>query len=158
MRALALTLALVAMLAAGGWSIASDRETPERVVAPTPGEAEPAGDAVRARPLPEPTVAPPEGGGILCPDGSYLPLLNGVPSAPGIIRAEEHGPLPPVVEILVDSAGYEWYRHADDSTTTSRPQFVTDANGVRSIQIITIHNAGAPADGSIRELPLTESR
>ncbi len=77
--------------------------------------------------------------GIRCPDGTFLPLLNGVASAPAIIREPERGPLPAVVAVLVDADGFEWYEHADASVTTSRPQRVTDQHGVSSIQTVTLH-------------------
>jgi hypothetical protein len=91
----------------------------------------------------------PSARGLRCPDGSFLPLLNGVDAAPPILRAPEHGPLPPVVAIRIDDAGFEWYEHADGSTTTCRPQRLVDRFGNGSIQVITLHNAGLPADGSI---------
>lgn len=94
-----------------------------------------------------------EAHGIRCPDGTHLPLLNGVENAPAIIRAPEHGPLPPVVAIVVDVAGFDWYEHADGSMTTCRPQFVTDADGHRAIQVITVHSAGATANDAVAELP-----
>ena len=55
--------------------------------------------------------------GIRCPDGSYLPLLNGVPYAPPLLR---DGAMPKVVAKVVDHAGCEWWKHADGSLTTTR--------------------------------------
>jgi hypothetical protein len=105
-----------------------------------------------------PGTVTPAARGIRCPDGSFLPLLNGVAAAPALIRSAEHGPLPPVVARVVDAAGFEWYEHADGSLTTSRPQVVHGPNGERTIQIITIHTADAPSDGSIRPLPEPRQR
>lgn len=87
--------------------------------------------------------------GIRCPDGRCLPLLNGVASAPAIIREPERGPLPPVVALVVDADGWEWYEHADGSMTTSRPQRITDQQGRDTVQAVTLHVAHLPADAFV---------
>lgn len=87
--------------------------------------------------------------GIRCPDGQSLPLLNGVASAPGLIREAERGALPPVVALVVDADGFEWYEHADGSLTTSRPQRITDQAGRATIQVVTLHVSHLPADAFV---------
>ncbi len=91
-----------------------------------------------------PTRVPPTTDGIRCPDGTYLPLLNGVTSAPAIIREPERGPLPPVVARMFDAEGFEWYEHADGSMTTSRPHRIKDQLGRESVQTVTLHLARQP--------------
>ena len=88
--------------------------------------------------------------GIRCPDGSFLPLLNGVESAPPVMRSDDRGPLAPVVAVVTDADGWDWYEHADGATTTCRPQFIVDAAGNRSVRVLTLHNA---PDRSMREAP-----
>jgi hypothetical protein len=124
----------------------------------TPPPAPAAGAEVAASPAtappgaPRPAVSPgcrveqrvaPVGSGLRCPDGTFLPLLNGVPQAPPITRAPELGPLPPVVAIIVDQRGDRWYEHADGSATTTRFREVI-ADGVSLIDVETVHNARVP--------------
>jgi hypothetical protein len=61
--------------------------------------------------------------GIPCGDGRYLPLLNGMDSAPPI--QGNLGPVQPIVAKIIDAAGTEWWEHADGSVTTSRWEHVT---------------------------------
>jgi hypothetical protein len=82
--------------------------------------------------------------GIDCGDGRFLPLLNGVPSAGKISRQRDFGPVPPVVGKIVDDKGVHYWLHADDSTTTTRWVEQTDANGVKSMVIVTDHAAKVP--------------
>jgi hypothetical protein len=82
--------------------------------------------------------------GIPLPDGSQLPLLNGVASAPPVLRSPERGPLPPVVAVVVDRDGWDWYEHADGSLTTCRPQEIVRDDGRREIRVLTLHNAPDP--------------
>ena len=63
--------------------------------------------------------------GIPLPDGRHLPFLNGMTWCPPISRDEELGPVPPVVGLAVDAEGFEWWKHADGSATTSRYKHVT---------------------------------
>lgn len=95
--------------------------------------------------------------GIRCPDGTFLPLLNGVRTAPGIIREAERGPLPPVVAVVVDRDGWEWYEHADGSMTTSRPQNIRDQQGRDVLQAVTLHVAHLPTDGFVAPDPRPQS-
>lgn len=62
--------------------------------------------------------------GIRLPDGRLLPFLNGMNWAPPVQRDRGHGPVPPVVAILVDAEGFQWYEHADGSVTTCMYQEV----------------------------------
>lgn len=62
--------------------------------------------------------------GIPLPDGRKLPFLNGMTWAPPVQRNHGHGLVPPVVAIVVDAEGFEWYEHADGSMTTSMYQEV----------------------------------
>ena len=82
--------------------------------------------------------------GILCPDGSYLPLLNGVPYAPGISREAWLGPPGPVVGKKVDQDGIEWWIHQDGSSTTTRFKDTFDGSGKLIPNIETMHAAKMP--------------
>ena len=88
----------------------------------------------------------PQKSGIRCPDGTYLPLLNGVPFAPPISRSTRAVALTPVVELVVDDTGCQWFVHADGSATTSRWVEFTDAHGVKSKQVVTDHNEVVPGE------------
>jgi hypothetical protein len=79
--------------------------------------------------------------GIPLPDGTFLPALNGVPRSGKIDRPPQHGPIQPVVGIVVDDARNEWYEHQDGSMTTSR--FVWNKNRSRW-EPITLHAIAAP--------------
>ena len=48
--------------------------------------------------------------------------------------------MPPVVAMIVDDQGTEWYEHADGSATTTRFREVI-ADGVRLPNVETVHNA-----------------
>ena len=78
--------------------------------------------------------------GLRCPDGSFLPLLNGVPYAYPLKRNVDDGPLPPVVAKITDSGGYEWYEHADGSHTTTRWTPMTMPDGTTRMEVVTSHH------------------
>jgi hypothetical protein len=82
--------------------------------------------------------------GIPCPDGSFLPFLNGMTWAPTVHRDLAYGPMPPVVAIQVDDAGIEWWEHADGSTTTCHYHEVT-AFGKSYFDPVTRHGLPKPA-------------
>ncbi len=88
--------------------------------------------------------------GLRCPDGSFLPLLNGVPHASPIHRSPHDGPLPPVVARRTDADGDDWYEHADGSLTTTRWVDV-EVGGVVRPDVVTSHHA--PVDAHARPLP-----
>lgn len=97
----------------------------------------------------------PSSEGIEFPDGTKLPLLNGLSEAPPL--APRHGAvrLAPVVAVVVDADGWEWYEHADGARTTSRLQAV-HANGVvAEIRAVSLHQAagasGRPVEGAFRK-------
>ena len=71
-----------------------------------------------------PTAEP--GKGITFPDGTTLPYLNGMTWAPMVSRSRDvAAPIAPVIGLVVDQEGFEWYWHADHSTTTTRYKQVT---------------------------------
>lgn len=82
--------------------------------------------------------------GVRLPDGSYLPLLNGVPFAAPVKRSEWDGPITPVVGKITDNDGCEWWVHADGSTTTTRYLETTGADGKSFQNTATIHGAKVP--------------
>ena len=106
----------------------------------------------------------PQKQGIRCPDGTYLPLLNGVPHAPPISRSTNASTLTPVVELLVDDTGCQWFVHADGSATTSRWVDYTDSQGKRDRQVVTDHNEVVPGeygllgDGTPATQPMRKGR
>jgi hypothetical protein len=81
--------------------------------------------------------------GIRCPDGSYLPLLNGVPKASPLARNR--------VAVLIDGAGVEWFEHADGSATTTVWSEMTHADGRTERIVRTLHNARIPDGQTIDE-------
>jgi hypothetical protein len=93
--------------------------------------------------------------GIACPGGGYLPLLNGVPWAPGLSRDLRYeGPVPPVVSKFTTPDGIEWYRHADGSSTTSKwIEMQVLGTTIRTVQTnhlttVDANTYGKPADYS----------
>jgi hypothetical protein len=96
-----------------------------------------------------PITLPKVTSGIRCPDGSFLPLLNGVPSAPAIKRDRSLGPVPPVRYLYTDEAGYQWYWHEDGSTTTSRHIKQWDQHGKESTNIETVHGIKMPEGATL---------
>lgn len=84
------------------------------------------------------------GDGIRLPDGTTLPYLNGMTWAPPVQRSRELGPVAPVVGILVDADGFEWYEHADGSVTTCLYQQVV-LPGETYWDPSTKHAAATPA-------------
>ncbi len=82
--------------------------------------------------------------GIPCPDGSFLPFLNGMTWAPPLQRDPGLGPVPPVVAIQVDDAGIEWWEHADGSVTTCHYHEIT-ALGQKYFDPVTRHGAAKPS-------------
>jgi hypothetical protein len=96
-----------------------------------------------------PITLPKVHSGIRCPDGSFLPLLNGVPNAPAIHRDRSRGPVPPVRYLYIDDQGYQWYWHEDGSTTTSRTIKQWDHTGRESTNIETVHGVPMPPDAQL---------
>ena len=82
--------------------------------------------------------------GIPCPDGTFLPFLNGMTAAPALQRDPAYGPVPPIVAIVVDADGIEWWEHADGSTTTCHYIGVT-AHGESYFDPTTRHALPKPA-------------
>ncbi len=82
--------------------------------------------------------------GIPMPDGSFLPLLNGMTQAPPINRSSSLGDPGPIVAKTVDSAGFEWWIHADGSTTTSKYKEVVLQDGTRYWDPASLHTAPQP--------------
>lgn len=149
---------------AGGESTASDHPTPSDPTPSDPAPSDPASPKVAPIVIPDlpesermidGIVMPPEffaelapgqsikfdmptgfTSGVKCPDGSFLPLLNGVPEASPIKRFPQDGPQPPVIGLVADSGGYLWYEHADGTTTTTRwvPTQLPDGTTGRRVQ------------------------
>lgn len=82
--------------------------------------------------------------GIPCPDGTFLPFLNGMTAAPAVQRDPAYGPVPPIVGIVVDADGIEWWEHADGSTTTCHYIGVT-AHGENYFDPTTRHALPKPS-------------
>lgn len=79
--------------------------------------------------------------GVKLPDGSYLPLLNGVKFAQPVQRSTWDGPITPVVGKITDQEGIEYWVHADGSTTTTRFMETTGPDGKPFQNTATIHAA-----------------
>jgi hypothetical protein len=98
----------------------------------------------------------PSSAGVECPDGTRLPLLNCLDEAPPIQVHPGVERLAPVIAIVVDADGWEWYEHADGSRTTTRLQAVESASGdAPAVRPVTLHEAagtrGRPVDGVLRQ-------
>lgn len=63
---------------------------------------------------------PPAKGAVHFPDGTWLPILNGVENAPPYPGFSREYPYAPVTQIVTDDKGIQWYIHADG--TRSAPQ------------------------------------
>ena len=93
--------------------------------------------------------------GIPCPDGSFLPFLNGMTAAPAIHRDPAYGPVPPIVGIWVDVSGIEWWEHADGSKTTTH-YLEAEAFGKKYFDPVTRHGLPKPRD-QVLDLPPNET-
>ncbi|MGA0869886.1 MAG: hypothetical protein ACO3UM_13245 [Planctomycetota bacterium] len=88
--------------------------------------------------------------GIECPDGTRLPLLNGMRAAPPLEVHPGVTRLAPVTAIVVDTDGWEWYEHADGARTTSRLQAVVPEDGDGpAVRVITLHEAAGGAGRAV---------
>ncbi len=87
--------------------------------------------------------------GIPMPNGSFLPLLNGMTQAPRIMRAPRDGDPGPIVAKTVDGSGYEWWVHADGSTTTSKYKQVVLEDGTSYWDPATFHNTPRGKESTI---------
>jgi hypothetical protein len=93
--------------------------------------------------------------GIEFPDGTRLPLLNGLSEAPPVVPRQDARRLAPVIAIVVDADGWEWYEHADGARTTSRLHAVRVAGGeLAELRAVSVHeaasSAGRPVEGALR--------
>ncbi|MCC6670631.1 MAG: hypothetical protein IT458_06200 [Planctomycetes bacterium] len=95
--------------------------------------------------------------GIRMPDGSYLPLLNGVPHAPPVSRDRFLPPPGRIVAKYTDTEGDEWWIHEDGSTTTTRFVEATYQDGSKAKVIVTDHAAALP-DAMARPVSPDEER
>jgi hypothetical protein len=165
----ALSLAALALLLGGGvlaWQLSSSRAPAPGGIAfegagspgalpasaPSPGgEEQLPPEATRKYPPYSmiPLRLPKVKSGIRCPDGSFLPLLNGVPRSAAISRYDWLGPVTPVIAKHVDATGCEWWVHADNSMTTSRFIDTFDATGKLIPNIETVHAAPMPERGAV---------
>jgi hypothetical protein len=165
----AVVVAALATVAVVGWL---QGETTPDVAADTPaavetqtGTPEIAPVAIPQLPAPAPTVAPPTRSSMLpgrypmkvpfsdsgarTPQGTYVPLLNGVPHAPPMQRNSKLGPVPPIDSKIIDHTGLEWWEHADHSTTTTRWTEIKTYDpktGQTTVQrqVETVHGAFVP--------------
>ncbi len=168
MRGLLVGAGALGLAGSVAWSLAllppaSTPRVPSAPVEPEPAASSPAEGfeaTAAAAALPPGARVPRRVGrvssGIRCPDGSHLPLLNGVPAAPPITRSPHLGPVPPVVAILVDQEGNRWYEHADGSATTTRFR-VDIVDGVARSNVETVHNARLPDSRGLPREPRVRS-
>jgi hypothetical protein len=95
--------------------------------------------------------------GIPLPDGTLLPFLNGMTYAPPIIRDQKLGPLAPVVARVTDFEGFEWWEHADGSSTTSKYQEVRLHDGTVYFDPASFHTARLPDSNDVGMPPVEPS-
>ncbi len=117
---------------------------PQAVVeAPQPPAQAPAAAKFPERSAPEPTRSPRESHKMVrFPDGTWLPALNGAMGAPAVVWPKDV-PFAPVVKIVRDAQGVDWWSHADGSWSTSIMSETT-RRGVKQIEPITRHYLPMP--------------
>ena len=131
------TVGFVAIAVTIGWLAWNSDDGPDRHGPATeprstepvePFSPPPASELVYIGPAPEPVGA--EDPGMVCPDGTTLPPLNGVDQR---VRMQWHtdGPYAPVIAKLIHN-GQEYYRH-DDGTLTSVIHVINEATGQPNI-------------------------
>jgi hypothetical protein len=129
---------------------------PQAVVeAPKPAPPAPATAKITERGAPEPTRSPRESHKMVrFPDGTWLPALNGAIGAPAVVWPKDV-PFAPVVKIVRDAQGLDWWSHADGSWSTSIMSETT-RRGVKQIEPITRHYLPvpvAPTDPTVETPP-----
>lgn len=132
-----LTFLVIALLLALDWFDGSQTDETEFVSAPThqapaPTPEAPTGPVIaelhEAAPAPQPVGE--QEAGIVCPDGTTMPPLNGVNQR---VRMQWHndGPFTPVVAKMTHN-GQDYYQHAD-GTLTSVVTVINRATGQPNI-------------------------
>mgnify|MGYP006921591956 CR=1 FL=1 len=74
---------------------------------------------------------PPAKGAVVFPDGTWLPVLNGVDNPPPYPGFSRGYPYAPVTQIVTDDKGVQWYIHADGSR--SSPQNMEYSEGGKKL-------------------------
>ena len=90
------------------------------------------------------TTQPPSEGAVLFPDGTWLPVLNGVENAPPYPGFNRGYPYAPVTQIVTDDKGTQWYVHADGSR--SSPQNMKYGEGGNDLGTRSGWAIGNPLD------------
>jgi hypothetical protein len=143
-------LALLGALALRGVSEparAAARAATSSRVEPVLRAAEPAPGFVRM-PVPRAT------GGIRCPDGTFLPPLNGVSADDPIppIQREPYMPqIGPILGRYTDDGGTDWWVTADGSAFTTRWQEIERGDGSR-VRVVRLDQSDALEPGFARGL------
>jgi hypothetical protein len=113
----------------------------ENSAAPPAAEAPRAAVTPASAPAPAPAAAPAAAApAIRYPDGSTMPLLNGVHD-PVAIAWPPGYPFAKVVETVTDDEHRQWYRHADGSWTTT---VVDEHDPTRGIGLVYTPTAEKP--------------
>ncbi len=92
--------------------------------------------------------------GIRCPDGTFLPPLNGVSPSDPIPPIEREPFMPPIGEIVgryTDDEGYEWWITEDGSAFTTRWVALTTQDGAPH-RMVRLDQSDALLEGFEREL------
>lgn len=111
----------------------------------------------------EPGFVPRAAGGMRCPDGTFLPPLNGVTvddAIPPIQRERFMPPIGPIVGRYVDDGGDAWWITADGSAFTTRWVTVRGEGG-RVVRMVRLDQSDALAGGDAalaRPLPVVGAR
>lgn len=90
--------------------------------------------------------------GILCPDGTFLPPLNGVRASdpiPPIQREPGMPPIGPIVGTFTDDTGAEWWITADGSAFTTRWQEIVLEDGRRA-RVVRLDQSDSGANTAVR--------
>lgn len=147
-RSLWLSVAVVALCGAGGALAlhfgggAGQGTPPAPAPQPTAAAAETPTPAPVAAVVPPP-APPPEAPArpmARYPDGTEMPLLNGVQEAVGMNWSGEFSP---VAEKVTDQNGIQWYRHRDGSWSTTL-MLMDEAKGERVGASLVYQSGGPP--------------
>ncbi|MCA8977642.1 MAG: hypothetical protein KDC98_23155, partial [Planctomycetes bacterium] len=63
----------------------------------------------------------------------------------------ERGALPPVVALVVDADGWEWYEHADGTMSTTAMVFRSDLGRKDATSVVASPTPGVPLDPELAQ-------
>jgi hypothetical protein len=157
------TVAVAAALFAAGaaaayWYLRSPAGEPKAAPAVAPAFAPPAPSAPPPA-VPEQAPLPAQPGAkaqmLALPDGSRVPLLNGVTVAPELTWGDE--PWSPIVR-TIRTNGIDWYEHANGSQTTTMMVWRAGLGRLDATAICAHPRAPAPVESTAPSVDPRQSR